>query len=89
MPPQLTAEVHALKIRYFDLGDKAAPVVLLLHGLGVNGALELGTAAALTKNFRVIIPDQIGHGASDKPAFTYRIATFADFNKELLESLGV
>jgi hypothetical protein len=27
-------------------------VVLLPHGLGANGALELGTAAALTKNFR-------------------------------------
>jgi pimeloyl-ACP methyl ester carboxylesterase len=64
-------------------------VVLLPHGLGANGALELGTAAALTKNFGAIISDQIGHGASEKPAVTYRFATFADFNQELLESLGV
>jgi pimeloyl-ACP methyl ester carboxylesterase len=54
-----------------------------------NGALELGTAAALTKDFRAIISDQIGHSASEKPAVTYRFATFANFNQELLESLGV
>jgi 2-hydroxy-6-oxonona-2,4-dienedioate hydrolase len=89
MPPQLTAEVHGLKIRYFDLGDKSAPVVLLLHGMGAEGSFELGTGDALAKNFRVIIPDQVGQGASDKPAITYRIATFGDFNKGLLDSLGI
>jgi pimeloyl-ACP methyl ester carboxylesterase len=34
-------------------------------------------------------PIRLGHGASEKPAVTYRFATFADFNQELLESLGV
>ena len=89
LPPQQVAQVHGLDIRYFDVGEKTAPVVLLLHGMGDRAANHMGTAGILAKHFRVIVPDQIGYGASDKPAITYRIRTFSDFNKGLLDALGV
>src|SRR5258708_39964909 len=84
-PPQKVAEVHGIKINYYDLGEKSAPTVLLLHGLGGKGEHHPGTAQVLAKAFRVIIPDQIGPGTSDKPAPTYRKPSFSDFNNELLD----
>ncbi len=57
--------------------------------MGDTGAHHLGTAEVLAKAFRVIVPDQIGHGNSDRPALTYRIRTFSDFNKGLLDALGI
>jgi hypothetical protein len=49
LPPQQVAEVHGIDIRYFDVGEKMSPVVLLLHGMGDRAANHMGTAAVLVK----------------------------------------
>ncbi len=47
-------------------GDENGPIVLLLHGLGVNGAAWDAVRAALPRSLRVIAPDFAGHGLSPR-----------------------
>ena len=72
---------------YVEAGS--GPVVVLLHGLGGNGLSWAFTAPALSQKYRVIVPDQLGHGRSDKPFINYRIATYVDFLDKFLDELKV
>lgn len=47
-------------------GDATAPAVLLLHGLGTNGAVWDDVCARLPRTLRVIVPDFAGHGRSPR-----------------------
>lgn len=87
MPPAKEATVFGQKIHYVDVGS--GPVVVLLHGLGGNSSNWAFNFAALSAKFRVIAPDQIGFGRSDKPLINYRVGTYADFLDRFLEDLGV
>lgn len=81
------AVVFGQKIRYTDTGS--GPVVVLLHGLGGNRANWAFNAPALAQKFRVIVPDQVGFGDSDKPIINYRVATYVDFLDKFLAGLKV
>ena len=48
-------------------GDPAAPPLLLLHGLGSDGASWGGTVPAFADTWRVYAPDLRGHGRSSRP----------------------
>jgi pimeloyl-ACP methyl ester carboxylesterase len=49
-------------------GDEGGPAVLLLHGFPDERSLWRHQVPALTgRGFRVVVPDQRGFGASDKP----------------------
>ncbi len=63
------AEVDGLRVHYLDEGDPGAEVVLMLHGEPTwcylyRKMIPLVTAAGL----RVVAPDLVGFGRSDKPA---------------------
>jgi 2-hydroxymuconate-semialdehyde hydrolase/2-hydroxy-6-oxo-octa-2,4-dienoate hydrolase len=64
-PVKKEATVFSYKIHYIEAG-RGAPVILL-HGSGGEGARWMPTIKGLASEFRVIAPDQIGWGASDKP----------------------
>jgi pimeloyl-ACP methyl ester carboxylesterase len=87
LPPLKEAIVFGQKIQYVDVGS--GPVVVLLHGLGGNSSNWAFNFAALSAKFRVIAPDQIGFGRSDKPLINYRVGTYADFLDKFLEGLNV
>ena len=87
LPPLKEAVVFGQKIQYVDVGT--GPVVVLLHGLGGNSANWAFNLGALSQKFRVIAPDQIGFGRSDKPLINYRVQTYADFLDKFLEGLNV
>lgn len=53
------------RFRYLD-GGRGEPL-LLLHGFGGDKDNFVPVASFLTAHFRVIIPDQLGFGESDKP----------------------
>jgi triacylglycerol lipase len=88
--PAQQAVVFGQKIQYIDTGGTAnSPVVVLLHGLGGNGTNWAFNTPALAQKFRVIVPDQIGFGQSDKPLINYRVGTYVDFLDKLLDQLKV
>ncbi|HEX8475913.1 MAG TPA: alpha/beta hydrolase [Pyrinomonadaceae bacterium] len=81
------ANVFGMKIHYVEAGS--GPVVVLLHGLGgntMNWAFNVGT---LAQKYRVVVPDQIGFGRSDKPLINYRITTYVDFLDKFLSELKI
>jgi 2-hydroxy-6-oxonona-2,4-dienedioate hydrolase len=82
-----TATVYGAKIHYLEAGS--GPTVILLHGLGGDTSNWATTVAPLAARFRVIVPDQIGFGRSDKPMLNYRVATLVDFLDGFMKQLGV
>ncbi|MGE3267334.1 MAG: alpha/beta fold hydrolase [Chloroflexota bacterium] len=47
------------------------PSLVLLHGLGVSGAVWQGIGRLLSETGRLVAPDLRGHGESDKPSAGY------------------
>lgn len=59
-------EYGPLRMHYVAEGDPDAPVILLLHGEPTWSYLYRHMIAGLSDRFRVIAPDLIGFGKSDK-----------------------
>jgi len=55
-----------LRLHYLDEGNENEPIVLLLHGEPTWSYLYRKMIPILSKDFRVIAPDLIGFGKSDK-----------------------
>lgn len=86
-PASKEAVVFGQKIRYTEAGS--GPVIVLLHGLGGNSDNWVFNVGALSQKFRVVVPDQVGFGRSDKPLINYRVATYVDFLDKFLSELKV
>jgi pimeloyl-ACP methyl ester carboxylesterase len=85
---QLTyLELHGDRIAYRDAGD--GPALLLIHGMAGSSATWQAIIPQLSKKFRVIAPDLLGHGMSAKPRGDYSLGAFAVFLRDLLDELGV
>lgn len=80
--PDRTVTLFGQKIRYYDRGT--GPAVVLLHGLGASANAWLPEIGPLSQYYRVLAPDQIGFGHSDKPLASYSIQTYVDFLGEFL-----
>lgn len=67
-----------------------APVVVLFHGKNFNGYYWKDVISFLhEQGYRVIVPDQVGFGKSDKPGIHYSFTQFAANTKQLLNAAGV
>jgi pimeloyl-ACP methyl ester carboxylesterase len=86
-PEDKTITVFGEAIHYFDMGS--GPVVVLLHGLGSRKEDWLPVLEPMAQKFRLLVPDQIGFGRSDKPLLDYSIQTYVDFLNEFLRQLKV
>ena len=86
-PADKTVLVFGQMIHYFDTGS--GPVMVLLHGLGSRKEDWLPVIEPLAQKYRLLIPDQIGFGRSDKPLLDYSIQTYVDFLNEYLRQLKV
>ncbi|UVS69416.1 alpha/beta fold hydrolase [Nitrososphaera viennensis] len=89
--PQRMTKVNGLATRYLDYGSpaKGAKDLVLLHGLGASLERWLLVAPTLSKYFRVIVPDIVGFGYSDKPTVEYTMDFFTDFFDKFLQNLGI
>jgi pimeloyl-ACP methyl ester carboxylesterase len=76
-----------MKLEYVSEGH--GPVVVLLHGFPLNLAIWDDQRVALAHDFRVIVPDLRGMGASPVVKGTSSMDDLADDVIELLDSLGV
>jgi pimeloyl-ACP methyl ester carboxylesterase len=80
--------VSAGEIAYVDMGD--GPPVLLLHGFPTSADLWRREAWLLAQRMRVIVPDLLGYGESDKPGHAdLSEPAQAGYVRELLEALGI
>lgn len=76
------------KIAYWEAG--VGPTLLLIHGFPTSSWDWHKTWDELTKRFRVIAPDMIGFGYSDKPKdYIYTITDQARLHEAFVAHLGV
>ena len=74
----------------FDLtGSEAAPLVVLIHGLGLNRKTWQWHGAALAARYRVLTYDLFGHGESPPPPETPSLSVFARQLLDLLDELDI
>ena len=76
------------KIRYLESGNSDNTLVLV-HGLGASANRWEYVIPHFEKNYRVIVPDLIGFGYSDKPLVDYTTDFFSEFLKKFLEKLDI
>lgn len=60
-------DVNGVRIHVAELGDPAAPPLLLLHGWPQHWWMWRRVAPELAGDFRCVMPDLRGHGWSDAP----------------------
>jgi pimeloyl-ACP methyl ester carboxylesterase len=65
------------------------PALLLLHGIGDSSDSWVDLMGELARDFTVVAPDMLGHGASAKPRADYSVAAYANGMRDLLEVLGI
>ncbi|MGB5366010.1 MAG: alpha/beta fold hydrolase [Polyangiales bacterium] len=80
------------RMHYVDEGPRDAPVVLMLHGNPTWSFYWRRLISALSPTHRMIAPDHIGCGKSDKPgddAYAYRLAQRVEDIEALVQQLGL
>lgn len=87
LPPLLSTQVFGCTIRYYDVGS-GSPLVLL-HGIGGDADDWAFCLEALSCSHRVIAPDLLGFGRSDKPHMEYSIAGLVEVMERFLHALGI
>jgi pimeloyl-ACP methyl ester carboxylesterase len=88
----LTIEQQPVRMAYMDVSPAKGNgrTVLLLHGKNFNGFYWKDVIAFLSAaGYRVIVPDQVGWGFSDKPNIHYSFHMLADNTRQLLDTLGI
>lgn len=77
-----------ITLSYVEMGNPNGKPVLLLHGWTDNSRAWSLLAPHLLDH-RLLILDQRGHGASDKPACCYAISAFAHDAVQFLDAKGI
>jgi pimeloyl-ACP methyl ester carboxylesterase len=79
--------VHGYRRAFAHVGQGAA--LLLIHGIGDCSDTWRNVIPELSRDHRVIAPDLLGHGRSDKPRADYSVAAYANAMRDLLSVLDV
>jgi pimeloyl-ACP methyl ester carboxylesterase len=82
-----TMTLHGDRLAYRDEGT--GDVLLLVHGMGGSSNTWSAVIPLLAGKYRVIAPDLLGHGSSDKPRGDYSVGAFAVLLRDFLDALGV
>jgi pimeloyl-ACP methyl ester carboxylesterase len=80
-------ELHGDRVAYRDSGS--GEVLLLIHGMAGSSDTWRAVIPQLAKKYRVVAPDLLGHGRSDKPRGDYSLGAFAVWLRDLLDELGI
>lgn len=83
-------QISASGTAYELQGAKSAPVVVLIHGLGLTrGITWQAFIEPLSASFRVLSYDLCGHGESALPDTTPSLTLLAEQLRDLLDELGI
>ena len=85
-PTEAWADVRDLRMRYLDWGGDG-PLLLALHGLASSGHWYDLVAPLLRDRFRIIAPDQRGHGQTTNAPTGYDWQSLSDDLAALLDLL--
>ena len=78
------------RLHYLDEGPRSAPVLVMLHGNPTWSFYYRDLIIALRDRYRIIAPDHMGCGLSDKPQdYAYTLAQHIDNLEALLDSLAL
>jgi pimeloyl-ACP methyl ester carboxylesterase len=81
-------DLHGDRVAYIDVGS-GDETLLLLHGMAGSSQTWRAVVPQLSKRYRVIAPDLLGHGESAKPRSDYSLGAFAVSLRDLLDELGI
>jgi pimeloyl-ACP methyl ester carboxylesterase len=73
---------------FYAVAGEGAPV-LLLHGFGGEIWMWEKQVEALSKRYRLYIPDLLGYGYSDRPKVDYTPSLFIGMIRQFMDQLGV
>lgn len=79
---------NGIELAYVELGNPAGRPVLLLHGY-TDSSRVWSIVAPWLADYRLLIPDQRGHGASSAPDCCYAMSEFANDARLFLDALDV
>jgi len=80
-------DLHGERVAYREAGSGEA--LLLIHGMAGSSATWRAVLPQLSKKYRVVAPDLLGHGESAKPRGDYSLGAFAVWLRDLLDELGI
>ena len=78
-----------VRLRYAYKGDPSGTPVILLHGYGDSWFSYSPILPLLDNKYRVYIPDQRGHGDSDRPVGGYALQQFAADVVAFMDAMNV
>src|SRR6202047_2063944 len=87
-----TTQVDGHSIFYREAGPRAAPSLLLLHGLPSSSRMFEPLFARLSDQYRLVAPDYPGFRHSDWPAprtFAYTFDHYAEIITQFTQALGL
>ena len=82
-----TVSAGTIKTAYLEAGS--GDPVLLLHGVSAAGITWYPVIGPLAAHYRVIAPDIVGYGESDKPAADYGPPYYCAWLAAFLDAVGV
>jgi len=88
LPESVFLRANGLNLHYLDWASDR-PTTLLVHATGFLAAVWWPIAEALSRRYRVLAPDQRGHGDSDKPPSGYHRLDFVADLRAFLDALGL
>ena len=80
--------VDGSSVRYLESAGLGDPL-FLVHGLGASAERWDLVTPMFERRYRLIVPDLVGYGRSDKPVVDYTPEFLASFVKSLLGQIGV
>ena len=83
-----SVNIDGNKIRYLEVGTSNETLVLI-HGLGASAERWEYVIPFFQEHFRLIVPDLIGFGYSDKPLVDYTTDFFSEFFKKFFKKLEI
>ena len=78
-----------VRMHYAQQGPPTGPAVLMLHGYADSWFSFSRVLPLMPADLRIIVPDQRGHGSSDRPRSGYGMDEFAEDAIQLMDALDV
>ncbi len=85
--PYHVTTVNNHRIAYLDVGE--GPPLILIHGFGGSMWNWENQYSVLARTHRVIIPDLLGSGLSDKPEEAYTPKRLVEFFRQFMDTLHI